>query len=114
MAGVETLLFDKVVANPLKAIVEEGGRFARDNNCDFVVALGGGSVMDAAKAMAMYALQPGDLWDYVGASTGKMQPLVNPTLPVIVITTTAGTGSEVDQWSVVTNPDTKEKIGCGG
>lgn len=72
MTGVETLLFDKVVANPLKAIVEEGGRFARDNNCDFVVALGGGSVMDAAKAMAMYALQPGDLWDYVGASTGKM------------------------------------------
>lgn len=114
MAGVETVLFDKVGANPLKAIVEEGGRFARDNNCDFVVALGGGSVMDAAKVMAMYALQPGGLWDYVGGSTGKMQPLVNPTLPVIAITTTAGTGSEVDQWGVVTNPDTNEKIGCGG
>lgn len=114
MAGAQTVLFDKVGANPLKAIVEEGGRFARDNNCDFVVALGGGSVMDAAKVMAMYALQPGDLWDYVGGSTGKMQPLVNPTLPVIAITTTAGTGSEVDQWGVVTNPDTNEKIGCGG
>lgn len=114
MAGAQTVLFDKVGANPLKTIVEEGGRFARDNNCDFVVALGGGSVMDAAKVMAMYALQPGDLWDYVGGSTGKMQPLVNPTLPVIAITTTAGTGSEVDQWGVVTNPDTNEKIGCGG
>ncbi len=114
MAGAQTVLFDKVGANPLKDIVEEGGRFARDNNCDFVVALGGGSVMDAAKVMAMYALQPGDLWDYVGGSTGKMQPLVNPTLPVIAITTTAGTGSEVDQWGVVTNPDTNEKIGCGG
>lgn len=114
LAGVETALFDKVGANPLKAVVEEGGRFARDNGCDFVVALGGGSVMDAAKIMAMFALQPGDLWDYVAGATGKMQPLVEPTLPVIAITTTAGTGSEVDQWGVVTNPETNEKIGCGG
>lgn len=113
-AGVETVLFDKVGANPLKSVVEEGGRFARDNGCDFVVALGGGSVMDAAKIMAMYALQPGDLWDYVAGATGKNQPLVNPVLPVIAITTTAGTGSEVDHWGVVTNPETNEKIGCGG
>lgn len=114
LAGVETVLFDKVGANPLKSTVEEGAHFARDNGCDFVVALGGGSVMDAAKIMAMYALQPGGLWDYVGGSTGKQQPLVNPTLPLIAITTTAGTGSEVDQWGVVTNPETNEKIGCGG
>lgn len=114
MAGVETALFDKVEANPLKSTVEAGAKFAKDNGCDFVVALGGGSVMDATKIMAMYALQPGKLWDYVAGSTGKMQPLVNPTLPVIAITTTAGTGSEVDQWGVVTNPETNEKIGCGG
>lgn len=114
MAGVETVLFDKVGANPLKSVVEEGAHFAKENGCDFVVALGGGSVMDAAKVMAMYALQPGDLWDYVAGSTGKMKPLVNPTLPVIAITTTAGTGSEVDQWGVITNPETNEKIGCGG
>lgn len=114
MAGVETVLFDKVGANPLKAIAEEGARFARDNGCDFVVALGGGSVMDAAKIMAMYANQPGDLWDYVPGATGKMQPLVKPVLPWIAITTTAGTGSEVDQWGVITNPETNEKIGCGG
>ena len=114
MAGVETVLFDKVGANPLKSVVEEGAHFAKENGCDFVVALGGGSVMDAAKVMAMYALQPGDLWDYVAGSTGKMKPLVNPTLPVIAITTTAGTGSEVDQWGVITNSETNEKIGCGG
>lgn len=113
-AGMETVLFDKVEANPLKSTVEEGGQFAKESGCDFVVALGGGSVMDAAKVMAMYALQPGNLWDYVAGSTGKMLPLVNPTLPVIAITTTAGTGSEVDQWGVVTNPETNEKIGCGG
>lgn len=114
IAGVETALFDKVEANPLKSTVEAGAKFAKDNGCDFVVALGGGSVMDAAKVMAMYALQPGELWDYVAGSTGKMKPLVNPTLPVVAITTTAGTGSEVDQWGVVTNPETNEKIGCGG
>lgn len=114
MAGVETALFDKVEANPLKSTVEAGAKFAKENSCDFVVALGGGSVMDAAKVMAMYALQPGELWDYVAGSTGKMKPLVNPTLPVIAITTTAGTGSEIDQWGVVTNPETNEKIGCGG
>lgn len=113
-AGVEVALFDKVGSNPLKATVEEGAAFARSNGCDFVVALGGGSVMDAAKVMAMYAPQPGDLWDYVPGATGKMQPLVNPVLPWIAITTTAGTGSEVDQWGVVTNPATNEKIGCGG
>ena len=113
-AGVEMALFDKVGANPLKSIVEEGADFARSNGCDFVVALGGGSVMDAAKVMAMYAPQPGDLWDYVPGATGKMQPLVNPVLPWVAITTTAGTGSEVDQWGVVTNPATTEKIGCGG
>lgn len=113
-AGVEMALFDKAGANPLKSIVEEGADFARSNGCDFVVALGGGSVMDAAKVMAMYAPQPGDLWDYVPGATGKMQPLVNPVLPWVAITTTAGTGSEVDQWGVVTNPATNEKIGCGG
>lgn len=113
-ADVETVLFDKVGANPLKSTVEEGAHCARDNGCDFIVALGGGSVMDAAKIMAMYALQPGGLWDYVGGSTGRMQPLVNPALPLIAITTTAGTGSEVDQWGVITNPETNEKIGCGG
>lgn len=113
-AGVDVVLFDKVGANPLKSTVEEGADFARNNGCDFVVALGGGSVMDAAKVMAMYAPQPGDLWDYVPGATGKMQPLVNPVLPWIAITTTAGTGSEVDQWGVVTNPATNEKIGCGG
>ena len=114
LAGVETALFDKVGANPLKSVVEDGAAFARANGCDFVVALGGGSVMDAAKVMAMYAPQPGELWDYVAGATGKNKPLVKEPLPVVAITTTAGTGSEVDQWGVVTNPETNEKIGCGG
>ena len=75
-AGCEYALFNKVSANPLKETVEEGAQFARGNGCDFVVALGGGSVMDAAKNMAMLAPQPTDnLWDYVfTANGGKKAP----------------------------------------
>ncbi len=113
-ANIKWVLYDKVGANPTKQAVEEGAHLAKEHGCDFIVALGGGSVMDAAKVMAMYALQPGDLWDYVAGETGKNLPIVNPTLPVVAITTTAGTGSEVDGWGVITNPDTHEKIGVGG
>ena len=112
-AGVDVALFDKVGANPLKSTVEEGADFARNNGCDFVVALGGGSVMDAAKVMAMYAPQPGDLWDYVSGGTGKGKPLVNPGLPIVTIPTSSGTGSEINCWGVISNLDTHEKIGFG-
>lgn len=114
LAGVEFVLFDKIHANPLKTTVMEGAAKARENNCDFIVALGGGSVMDASKAIAMMATNDGDLWDYVNGGTGKNQPIKNDPIPLICITTTAGTGSEVDQWGVVTNEETKEKIGVGG
>ena len=113
-AGVENVLFDKVEANPLKSTVMTGAKCARENNCDFVVALGGGSVMDASKAIAAMATNDGDLWDYINGGTGKGQELLNNPLPVVAITTTAGTGSEVDQWGVVTNEETNEKIGFGG
>lgn len=53
-AGVETAVFDQVEANPLKSTVMAGAAFAKENNCDFLVALGGGSVMDASKAMAIH------------------------------------------------------------
>jgi alcohol dehydrogenase class IV len=54
-AGVETVLFDKVQSNPIKSTVMDGAALARDKGCDFIVALGGGSVMDAAKAIALIA-----------------------------------------------------------
>lgn len=113
-AGVECLVFDKVAANPVKPVVEEGGRFARENNCDFIVALGGGSVLDAAKAIGLMAANGGDLWDYVMFGTGKKQWPQNPGLPIIAIPTTAGTGSETDGGAVITNPETNEKTGVFG
>ena len=113
-ANVETVVFDQVQANPLRSTVMDGAVFARENACDFVVALGGGSVMDASKAMAAMATNDGDIWDYMFGGTGGGKTIANKALPVICITTTAGTGSEADQWGVITNDETNEKIGFGG
>ncbi|QIB68722.1 iron-containing alcohol dehydrogenase [Aminipila butyrica] len=114
LAGIETVVFDEIMANPLKTTVMEGSVCARKNNCDFIVALGGGSVMDASKAIAAMATNDGDLWDYVSGGTGKGKTLSSEPLPIIAITTTAGTGSEVDQYGVISNQETNEKIGFGG
>ena len=113
-AGVEWVIFNQVEANPLKSTVMAGANVARENECDFIVALGGGSVMDASKAIATMATNSGDVWDYISGGTGKGQPIKVDPLPIICITTTAGTGSEVDQWGVITNDKTNEKIGFGG
>lgn len=113
-AGVEHVVFDKVPANPTKPVVEEGGAFARDNGCDFIVALGGGSVLDAAKAIGLMAANGGDLWDYVMFGTGRKQWPAKPGLPIVAIPTTAGTGSETDGGAVITNPETNEKTGVFG
>lgn len=113
LAGVESVVFDKVEANPLKSTVMAGAAFAKENQCDFIVALGGGSTMDASKAIATMATNDGDCWDYVHGGSGKGMPIENKPLPIIAITTTAGTGSEVDPWGVVTNEEKHEKIGFG-
>lgn len=70
--------------------------------------------MDAAKANATMATNDGDCWDYMGGGTGKGMPIAKKPLPLIAITTTAGTGSDVDQWGVITNEETHEKMGFGG
>ena len=113
LANVEYAIFNKVQANPLKDTVMEAAAFAKENNCDFIVALGGGSVLDASKAIAFMATNPGDLWDYVVGGTGKAQPMKNTPLPIVTIATTSGTGSEVDPWGVISNLETNEKIGFG-
>ena len=113
-AGVEAVIFDKVQANPLKDTVMEGGACAREHGCDFIVALGGGSCMDAAKGMAVMATNEGDLWDYIMNGTGGKKPITRTPLPIVAITTTAGTGSETDSGGVITNPDTHEKTAIFG
>lgn len=112
-AGVTYAVFDKIMENPVKAVVMEGAAFAKENGCDFIVALGGGAVLDSSAAIAAMATNPGDLWDYVFGGTGKGQPLTRPALPIVTIATTSGTGSEINCWGVISNPETKEKIGFG-
>lgn len=111
LAGIETIVFGKVQANPLKSTVMAGGTFAKENNCDFIVALGGGSCMDAAKAIAIMATNNGDYWDYIPSGSGKGKTIENKPLPVVAITTTAGTGSETDPGTVITNEEKHEKTG---
>ena len=112
-AGIEYAIFDKIMENPYKSVVMEGAAFAKKNTCDFILALGGGAVLDASVAIAAMATNPGDLWDYVFGGTGKAMPLKNPGLPIVTIATTSGTGSEINCWGVISNPDTNEKIGFG-
>lgn len=112
-AGAETAVFDKIMENPIKEIIMEGAAFARKNKCDFIVALGGGAVIDSSAAIAAMATNDGDLWNYVFGGTGKCQPLVNKGLPIVAIATTSGTGSEMNGFGVISNLQTKEKIGFG-
>lgn len=110
-AVIETVVFDRVEANPLKSTVMAGGAFAKENGCDFIVAIGGGSCIDAAKAIAVMATNDGDYWDYIPSGSGKGKPIENKPLPIVAITTTAGTGSETDPGTVITNVEKHEKTG---
>ena len=107
--GAEAVVFDKVLPNPVEPHVMEAAELARNSNCDFVIGLGGGSAIDSAKSIAMMIKNPGTYWDY--AKGGKRPE--EPVLPLIAIPTTAGTGTETDPWTVITNPETNEKIGYG-
>jgi alcohol dehydrogenase len=109
--GIEFEVFDKILPNPIKEHVTQGAALARETQCDFVIGLGGGSSIDAAKSIAVMAKNPGDYWDYVSGGTGKEKAVQNGALPIVAITTTAGTGTEADPWTVITNKD--EKIGFG-
>ncbi len=103
-AGVQPVVFDKVTQNPLTTTVEEGAALAKDNGCDVVLGLGGGSIMDAAKAIAFSALNPGDVSDFIfGIKQGT------EALPIVLVPTTCGTGSEGNGFAVLTNPVTKDK-----
>ena len=113
-AGVEYVPCAIIKENPTKDLVMEAAGVAKENGCDFIVALGGGAVLDSSVAVAAMATNSGDLWDYVVGGTGKAQPLANDPLPIVTITLTAGTGSEINNWGVISKLDTHEKIGFGG
>ncbi|MBR6283067.1 MAG: iron-containing alcohol dehydrogenase, partial [Muribaculaceae bacterium] len=111
-AGIGATVFDKVLPNPIKSHVMEGTALCLSSGCDFVIGLGGGSSIDTGKAIAITAAMGGDFWDYVQGGTGGGKPITR-ALPIVAIPSTAGTGTEVDLWGVVTNDDTQEKMGFG-
>lgn len=111
--GVEIVLFDRVFPNPTDTLVMEASALARREGVDFVTGLGGGSALDVAKAIAMMATNVGDVWDYVRGGTGGGKTPARPSLPVLCIPTTAGTGSEADPWIVLGKLETGEKIAFG-
>ena len=101
---IETVLFDKVSQNPLTTTAEEGACLAKSTGCDVVIGLGGGSILDGAKAIAFLCCNEGDINDYIFArKTGES------ALPLILVPTTCGTGSEGNSFSVLTNPENGDK-----
>ena len=111
-AGHETLVYDKVKPNPTIEGVRECASLCRSEGIAFVVGLGGGSSIDTAKAVAIMATNDGDWWDYIHGGTGGGKRMAKAGLPIVAIPTTAGTGSEADPFTVITNGE--EKIGGGG
>ena len=109
--GSESVVFDKILPNPVVAHVMEAAEQVKANGCDYIIGFGGGSAIDSAKSIAMMATNPGHYWDYINGGSGKAQPVKHAPLPIVAITTTAGTGTEIDPFTVQTNGD--EKIGFG-
>lgn len=96
--GVEAAVYDQVNAEPTDKIVDEGLLIYKKNKCDMVIGLGGGSPIDAAKTIAVMATNPVKVTEFVG-----LNKISNPGAPIIAIPTTAGTGSEVTRFMVITD-----------
>jgi alcohol dehydrogenase len=102
-------VFDEVESNPKSPTVDKAGELVRKVKPDLVIGLGGGSPMDAAKAIALLATNTGSIEDYEGKGKYKTTPL-----PVLAIPTTCGTGSEVTWVSVITHPERRFKMSIKG
>jgi alcohol dehydrogenase class IV len=100
-AGLDAVVFDRVRCEPNSDSFEEAAAFARDGNFDGFVSLGGGSVMDTAKAANLLASYPDDLIAYVNAPIGKAKPIPGKLKPHIACPTTCGTGSETTGITIV-------------
>lgn len=104
-AGLAVAHFTAIPGEPTTREVDAGLRALHAHGADGIVAVGGGSVIDTAKAIAVMATNPGRIGDYIGADK-----LTQPRLPLLAVATTAGTGSEVTRFTVITDPDTDVKM----
>ena len=104
-AGVACVHYDGVIPNPTTDLVTKGADIAKAEGVDVMIGLGGGSSMDTAKAIAVEATHPGTAWDYNCHTDGPTEK----TLPIIAISTTAGTGSQTTPCAVITKTSDKDK-----
>jgi choline dehydrogenase len=109
-AGLDPVSYDQVRANPGIALVDAGARYYQSERCDGLVAIGGGSSIDCAKGIGVVAVHGGSIAQY---EWGK-DPIHSRIPPLVAVPTTAGTGSEVTLWAVITDPDRKVKFNVGG
>lgn len=107
-AGKEIIEFSGIMANPTYAKVLEGAKLAKENEADWILGVGGGSVMDCCKAVSMAAVSRKDIWNEYWAKPGVID--FTP-LPLGVVVTVAGTGSECNGGAVITNGELKIKTG---
>ncbi|MBI9103876.1 MAG: iron-containing alcohol dehydrogenase [Spirochaetales bacterium] len=113
-SGVEVVVSDDVSPNPRDVDIDRQAQLFLDEKCDFTVGLGGGSAMDTAKAVAFLAAQGGGtIRKYLAGGDNAGLENVKDAFPIMVITTTAGTGSEGTPWWVITNTENHEKPGTG-
>lgn len=103
-SNVDYVVFDKVSQNPLTTTAQEGAEVAKKESCNVIIGLGGGSIMDCAKAIAFICKNDGDINDYIW---GRLKS--DDALPIILIPTTCGTGSEGNGFAVLTNPENGDK-----
>lgn len=108
-AGKAPALFDRTVPDPTTASLDQGVAAVREHRADCLIGFGGGSPMDTAKALGVLALQPGPMRRYKAPNS-----YAGPALPIIAIPTTAGSGSEATQFTVISDSDTDEKMLCPG
>ncbi len=105
-SGITIVHFDGVIPNPTTETIKNGAIMAKTNNVDVILGVGGGSSMDSAKAIAVEASHDGSAWDYLFYK--KTQP-TKKTLPIVTVSTTSGTGSQVTQVAVMTNSNKRDK-----
>lgn len=108
-AGLSPILFDGVVPDPTTESLDDGVKVIGDHGADVVIGLGGGSPMDSAKALAVLASNGGRMRDYKAPSS-----YVGAALPIVAVPTTAGSGSEATQFTVITDSESNEKMLCPG
>lgn len=107
-ASIPYVVFSEIEADPDIASVEAGTALAKSEGCDLVVGVGGGSSLDTAKAIGIMLTNPGHIRDYVG-----INKVIHQAAPVIAVPTTAGTGSEMTIWSVLSDKKEKVKLSVG-